>query len=121
MTKQALQKKPAVEQRALYRTPRVNILETESTFVIEAEMPGVANDAIDIHVEKDSLTLTGRRMQQEGTRLAGRGCDGYQRVFTLGDSIDHERVEASAKNGILTVTLHKVAAKVPRKIEVKVG
>ena len=122
MTKQAVATREAQEQdHAVLQTPRVNIIETDTSYTIEAEMPGVGNDAIEVHIEQDTLTLTGKRTQSDGTRLTGRCCDGYRRAFTLGEAIDRERVEAMAKDGILRVVLHKVAAKVPRRIEVQVG
>lgn len=105
--------------RAAYRLPRVNIYETDTTYVIEAAMPGVEPDAYDVKIEDNTLTLTGARASAEGTLLIGRPVAGYQRAFTLGESIDQERVEAASKDGILTITLHKVPERVPRKIAVE--
>lgn len=118
MTTKALSRSET-DERTVYRLPRVNIHETDSAYVIEAEMPGVARDGCDVQVEDRTLTLTGARTTPAGRRLGGRRVDGYQRAFTLGESIDQERVEAAAKDGILTVTLHKVPERVPRTIDVQ--
>ena len=107
--------------RAVYRVPRVNIIETPESYVIEAEMPGVPGDAFDVHIEDRTLTVTGERPQPEGRPLSDYRVDGYRRTFNLGDTIDPERLEAGARNGILTLTLPKVAERVPRRIPVSMN
>lgn len=108
-------------ERKIYRTPRVNVIEAATAYTIEAEMPGVPGDAIEVQIEDQTLTVTGERVRPEGARLTSQRTDGYRRAFTLGDGIDGANVEASASDGILTITLPKVAERVPRKIDVRLN
>lgn len=109
------------DARTVYYPARVNIHETEGAYVIEAEMPGVPSDGYDVQVEDNTLTMRGTRPASEGRHVVGRRSGGYARAFNLSDSVDVDRVEAAAKDGVLTVTLHKVAARLPRKIDVSLN
>lgn len=122
MTSQSVTRRAETQpqEREVYRTPRVNIIETDNTYIVEAEMPGVPKDGFEVHVDNKVLSLTGKRTVPEGTPVAGTPVAGYHRGFNLGDAIDAQHIDAAAKNGILTVTLHKVAERVPRQIEVKI-
>ena len=108
-------------ERNLYRVPRVNIIETPESYVVEAEMPGVPSDAFDVNIEDRTLTVTGERPQPAGRPLSEYRVDGYRRAFNLGETIDQERLEARASHGILTLTLHKVPERIPRKIPVSMN
>ena len=110
------------QDRARYRTPRVEILETPKTVVLRAEMPGVEKSDFDIGIEGDELTIRGKRERvNSGLKLVHGGIDraDYLRVFTLGDALDTEAVKAQLENGILTLTLSKKPEVLPRKIEVE--
>ncbi len=108
--------------RARYRAPRVEILETPKTVTLRAEMPGVEKGDFDIGIEGDELTIRGKRERvNSGLKLIHGGIDraDYLRVFTLGDALDTEAVKAQLENGILTLTLSKRPEVLPRKIEVE--
>jgi HSP20 family molecular chaperone IbpA len=113
------------ERRARPLVPAVDIYETEKSVVMLADVPGVAEDGIDITVDRGVLTLRARSKQ---TAPAGFQpvyqeyvpAD-YERQFTLGDAIDSERISASVTNGVLKLELPKAAKAVPRKIAVKAG
>ena len=101
--------------------PPVNILESKDGYLLEAEMPGVSKDGIEITLEGNEITLTGRR---HGSPPAGaplfresRAAD-YRRVFELDPAIDTARITASMDQGILTVTLPKSERVKPRRIAV---
>jgi HSP20 family protein len=104
-----------------YVAPGVNIVETKDAFVLQAEMPGVSKEGLDIHLENNVLTLEGRRQAREiqGAPLyrESSGAD-YRRVFELDPAIDGSRITAHIEQGVLTVQLPKAERVKPRKIKV---
>jgi HSP20 family protein len=88
------------------------------------DMPGVTREGLDIQVEDNELTVTGRRAAQrvEGTYLVKERLDGnFEAAYTVDDTVDPQKIEASLDNGVLTVTLHIKEAVKPRRIPVKSG
>ena len=107
--------------REEYVTPNVNIFETPEGYVLEAEMPGVAKDGVEISVEGTEITLTGHRRPETAageTLFRERTVADYRRVFELDPAIDTTKVSAKMEQGILTVTLPKSERVKPRKITV---
>ena len=104
-----------------YLTPLANILETKDGYVLEAEMPGVNKDGLDITVENGELTIVGRRAATppRGREVyrESRAFD-YRRTFELDPSIDTAKVAAHIDQGVLTLTLPKAESVKPRKITV---
>jgi HSP20 family molecular chaperone IbpA len=112
-----------VAERRIF-LPAVNIYETESQIVLMSDMPGVDEKTVEIGLEGDVLTILGRSAVEAPkgmeTAYAEYSSGDYRRSFTLsGDQIDRERIEATVKNGVLTVTLPKAEAAKPRRITVK--
>jgi HSP20 family protein len=90
--------------------PRVNVVEREDAVVVEAEVPGVSREHAEIEVKDGALHITARVNGNGSTgayRLRERIPATYYRRFQLGDTIDTAKVEASLKDGVLTVTLPK--------------
>src|SRR5215831_20530534 len=85
--------------------PPADIYETRDNIVVVAEMPGVAPDGVDITLERRVLTIRGRNAGREHTgyqRVYNEYADGdYERVFTLSENIDRDRIEATLKDGVL--------------------
>jgi len=101
-------------------TPEVNIVETKEGYVLEAEMPGVTKDGLDISLENNVLTLVGRRAPApDGAPLyrESQTAD-FRRVFELDPSIESAKISARIEQGILTLTLPKAEKVKPRKIMV---
>jgi len=100
--------------------PRVDVYETSDAYVVTADLPGVAESALDVTLEKDQLTIAGRvepvRRESHRLRLAESTAGGFVRSFALPEGIDRERIAATVKNGVLRLTLPKSAAMRPRKI-----
>lgn len=104
-------------------SPRSSVYETPEKVVLELEMPGVNRDSIDIQVEADELRISGRRFHpsDEGYTVIHRERTpfSYRRTFLLGDRIDTSAITAAYQDGVLTVTLPKIAKAQPRKITVE--
>lgn len=101
--------------------PRVNIIDNVEDVLIEAELPGVAKDAVDIQVNNGELVVTGTRSTNGavGTRhICERPRANYRRVFTLTKAIDPEKIDASMENGLLRLRLQKAESVKPRKIAI---
>jgi len=103
--------------------PRVDIYETKDTVVLLADMPGVDEKSVDAVLEKDVLTISG---SVEEDRYPGYSIGyseyetgDFQRAFTISDEVDRDRIEATMKNGILRLTLHKVAPAKAKKIPIR--
>ena len=94
-------------------TPRVDVRETEATFVLDFELPGVKKEDIDINVDMGRLFLSGERRKEAdamegGYSRAERRFGRFSRSFDLPDNVDPDRIEASFMDGVLTLTLAKV-------------
>ncbi len=104
-----------------YVTPEVNIYETKDGYVVEAEMPGVHKDGLEITLEDNEITLVGRRQNETvaGTPLfRERVLADYRRVFEIDPAIDAGKISARMDQGVLTLTLPKSEEVKPRKIAV---
>jgi HSP20 family protein len=103
-----------------YVRPEVNIVETKEGYVLEAEMPGVTKDGLDIGLEENVLTIVGRRgPAPTGNALyrESRAAD-FRRVFELDPSIESGKISARIEQGMVTLTLPKAEKVKPRKITV---
>jgi HSP20 family protein len=108
------------EQRG-YVSPRVNITETKDGYLLEAEMPGVGKDGLEIALENNELTILGRRGEEvQGLDLLYRESTNrdYRRVFMLDPTIDSTKIEAKMDNGVLRLHLPKAERVKPRRITV---
>jgi HSP20 family molecular chaperone IbpA len=103
--------------------PPSDIYETNDSIVVLAEMPGVGTDGVDITLERRVLTIRGRSAVNNHRgyqRVYNEYADGdYERVFTLSDNIDRDRIEATLKDGILHLVLPKAETAKPRRITLK--
>jgi HSP20 family molecular chaperone IbpA len=103
--------------------PSTDIYETKDSIVVLAEMPGVSPEGVDISLERRVLTIRGRSTANEHAgyqRVYNEYSDGhYERVFTLSENIDRDRIEATLKDGVLQLALPKAEAAKARKIELK--
>ena len=103
--------------------PPADIYETKDSIVVLAEMPGVSPEGVDISLERRVLTIRGRSAANEHggyQRVYNEYADGdYERVFTLSENIDRDRIEATLKDGVLQLVLPKAEAAKARRIELK--
>jgi HSP20 family protein len=107
--------------REEFVAPEVNIYETKDGYVLEAEMPGVGRDGLEITLDNNEITLTGRRAPETVTGqplFRERRLADYRRVFELDPAIDTTKIEARIEQGVLMVMLPKSERVKPRKIVV---
>jgi HSP20 family protein len=111
----------AVADQRGYLSPQVNIFETKEGYVLEAEMPGVSKDGLEVTLEGNELTIVGRRQfDVEGAELVYRESRprDFKRVFELDPAIDTAKITAKIEQGILRMDLPKADRVKPRKITV---
>ena len=104
--------------------PPVNVWANDEGAVVTAELPGVEPDKLDISVVGNRVTLAGSRpaddlKDEERVLRTERGYGDFQRSIGLPFRVESEHVEASFKNGILTLKLPKASVERPRKIEIE--
>ena len=103
--------------------PAVDIFEDKTGITVHADMPGVSRDRLDIQIDSDSLTITGDvgipTPENMEAVYADLRSSRYQRSFSLSKELDSDNIEASIKNGVLTLRIPKREEHKPRKIEVK--
>ena len=108
-------------QKTAYATPQATIRETKDGYVLQAEMPGVNKNGLEVSVESNQLTIVGRRSDPEVKAdlvyRESRPRD-FRRVFELDPTIDSARIEAKMDQGVLTLTLPKAERVKPKKIVV---
>jgi HSP20 family protein len=104
-------------------TPAVDVHEEANQFVVRADLPGVKPADIEVTAEKGVLSLRGaRNFEQKNDdghysrveRVSGK----FVRSFTLPENVQTDAIKAQFKDGVLELTIPKVAKAEPRKIEV---
>ena len=101
--------------------PLVNVIETENSVILLAEMPGVRKSDLNVKVAKGNLVLEGKKIirEEEGNYIYRETHDVlYERVFELEKDLDVQKVEASYNSGILKVVIAKKEIMKPRVIEI---
>jgi HSP20 family protein len=102
--------------------PAVDIEELEDTYVVEAEVPGVKREDVNIEVSGNELTISGETKERERkgvTRRRMRRVGKFEFRVMLPSEVNPEGVEAKLNDGVLTVRIPKAAGAKRRRIEVK--
>ena len=109
-------------------TPAITMIEKENAYELTAELPGMDESNIELKVAGGVLTIKGEKKEEKEEKgadyvLSERRFGSIQRSIPLPEGIDLERIEASFKKGVLTVTMPKTpeAQKSERKIAIKGG
>ena len=109
-------------------SPRVNLSETDKEIEVTAELPGVEEKEIDVNLTDDILTIKGeKKMEAEKSegdyKMIERSYGSFERSMRLPCEVESEKVEATFKNGVLTVKLPKSpeAKAKTQKIAIKAG
>src|SRR5437867_8253800 len=106
-----------------YVAPPVDIYETRDGLVVLADLPGVAQDELDVRVDNNVLTIRGHARHAVSGDVIYREHElvNFFRQFELSDKVDQHRITADLKCGVLTLQLPKAEEAKPRQIEVRVG
>ena len=103
--------------------PAVDIFETDQELVLSAEVPGIDENDIEIHIEDSTLTIKGERKfehetKEENYHRIERSYGSFFRSFSLPSYVDPDKIEAEHENGILKIRMPKRAELKPRKVKI---
>ncbi len=107
--------------------PSVDIEEEENKYVIKADLPGVDKKDIEVKLENGVLSIRGEKQTEKesgkGTRRhrTERFHGTFARSFTLPDVVRADKVDASYKDGVLSLTIPKEEQAKPKSIDIKVS
>ena len=106
--------------------PAMDLVETDTHFVLKADLPGLGEGDVNIEVEDNVLTVSGERKaehedKREGYVRVERSYGAFRRSLTLPEGIDPEAVIASFDNGVLEVRIPKPEERKPRRVAIQVG
>jgi HSP20 family protein len=105
-------------------SPAVDIKEENDKFVLQADIPGVKPEDIDISMENGVLTIKGEkktdaRIKHEGYKRIERTYGSFYRRFSLPDTANSEAISAKSKYGVLEIVIPKREAAKPKKISIE--
>ena len=103
--------------------PSVDISETDDSFKVLAELPGVAKDDLHVSVKDNLLTLSGEKRQEnvddtQNYRRVERRYGGFQRRFTLPSEVATDDIKAEFTDGVLTLSIPKPETVKPTEIPI---
>jgi len=101
--------------------PLVDIFETKDAYILEAEMPGVTREGLEVLLDNNELTIVGRRsatVKLGETLYRESRLTDFRRVFSLDPTIETSQISAQVEQGLLTLKLPKAEQVKPRKITV---
>lgn len=105
--------------------PKVNVVSFDDRVEIVAELAGFTKDDIDLEIEEDVLTISGKSPQQETTEvtyyLRELKRSSFRRSFKVNDNVEMSKVSAAFDNGLLTISLPRIKeeVKVAKKVMIK--
>ena len=103
--------------------PAVDVAENENEIVLTADVPGVKMEDIDLKLENGTLTISGSREFQKQEEKGGyhrieRSYGSFHRAFTLPDTVDTDKIQASYEDGVLKVVLPKKEVAKPKSVKI---
>ena len=107
-------------------TPALDVHEDKDNFVVQAELPGMKREEIDVSLHDGALSISGERKAEKKYEEAEvyrteRFFGKFQRTVTLSTPVAADKVKAQYKDGVLTITLPKTEAAKPKQINVNVN
>jgi len=104
--------------------PALDVAERDESVIVKAELPGMTREDIDVSVEGNVLIISGEKKELEEDKKEDfyhveRRYGTFRRTITLPSDVDPSKIEATYRDGILTVELPKTEEAKPRQIEVK--
>jgi len=106
--------------------PATDIVESDTHYILRADLPGVAEEDLSVTLEDDVLTISGERRSQLEQRRGGyvryeRTAGSFRRSVRLPEGVDADGIEAHFDRGVLEVTVPKPERVAPRSIAISVG
>jgi HSP20 family protein len=106
--------------------PAMDLVESDDSFVLRADLPGLSEGDVNIELEDNILTISGERKAEHEERKEGyyrveRASGSFSRSLTVPEGVDPEAVEAHFDNGVLEVRIPKPEQRKPRKVAISVG
>lgn len=113
-----------VPESRQFRVPRIDISEKEDKYLLDAELPGVKQDDLEVQLDNNVLTIKGKTEEISENKdknyfMRERYYGSFKRSITLPSNIDQEKIEAKFEDGILHMQLPKKDGGYSKKIEVK--
>jgi HSP20 family protein len=108
------------------KAPAVDVVEQDKAYEITAELPGIDESNIDVKFADGVLTIKGEKKEEKEERkkdqyLSERRYGSFQRTFRVPDGVDADKIAASFKNGVLSVTLPKTAQAVQSEKKIPIA
>ncbi len=104
-------------------SPVIDVVEKDDKFVVKVELPGVKEEDVDVSVSGDMLTISGEKKEEKEEKKKGyyyseSSYGSFSRSVTVPSTVDAGKIEANFEQGVLEITLPKVAEVKPKKIKV---
>jgi len=104
--------------------PKIDIKETKKDVVVKAELPGIEEDKVNVEIMDNVMTISGEKVEEkveesEGYHYKESHSGAFERSFSLPSDVMADKAEANMENGVLTITLPKVAPKTAKKVSIK--
>ena len=106
--------------------PEIDIKESDNLFQINTDLPGLTKKDIKVSIKGDQLTISGERKrisdnENDHYYYRERSVGKFNRSFNLPESINKDKIQASFKNGILSIELEKHEEIVPKEMEISIS
>lgn len=104
-------------------SPALDVEEDDDKFTLHVEIPGVKPDEVEVSIEESVLSIAGQRnfyddRSSDGFRRVERRFGRFHRAVRLPDRVDPDQVDATYKDGLLTITVPKAESAKPRRVKV---
>lgn len=121
--RQAFGNRESVSQAGAF-SPALDVEEDQDGFTLHVEIPGVDPDSVDVSLEESVLSISGERRfydekSSDGFRRIERSFGRFHRAVRLPDRVDADRVEATYREGMLTISVPKAEEAKPRRIQIQ--
>ena len=105
-------------------SPPVDIYETDEAVILKAELAGLTKNDVTIEIKNSTLVLRGERkfekdIKEENYHRIERSYGSFSRTFSLPQTVDHSKVTATFKDGLLEISIPKIIDARPKQIEIK--
>src|SRR5436190_4098547 len=106
--------------------PAMDLVESDDHFLLKADLPGLAEDDVNIEIRDNTLTISGERKSEYERKERGwyrveRSTGAFSRSLSLPEGVDADGVTAHFEKGVLEVRIPKPEQRKPRRVEIRAG